>query len=596
MTIVPPEYLQHPRLINFPDNKPFGWIDVREWQDRKENQWEKGYWDHATEGGEDWRRFGEARGNVSVPAGIEVRFRINRDTAKDLSFMSELWPNDLQVLSLANSPVRDNQLHYLSHLSGLHTLNLWATSVTFCGFKYLQRLHGLKHLAYSPADIHNGGTCSEGDGLTVLRSLVNLETLYLYAGQTLTKALAFIEDLPQLRVLQLVNASSLDSAGIEQLSKISSLRRLGLPGASIQDEDLAILAKLSNLEQLDMSETDLSGSGFKYLQSIPRLNTLILHRMRQRIPEVNLYTLRHLPQLTRINYAENDLGETGLKHLACVPNLRELDLSGGSGASANLTFEGLEHLCSARHLEILKLSGTTLDENGFVHLSKLTKLRRLDLGSLEVTDRSLASLDKLDRLQVLDLWGTQVSDAGLAHLQGLVELQELHLAYTRVCGSGLIYLQGLTELRKLSLGGAVEFQVRNLTHLSHFMNLIDLCLHGQGFTNETLEFLQSLPQLQNLTLYSTRLDDAGLANLVAFRSLTTLNLSENQIDDAGLPFLAQVPSLVELDFNGTCVSDAGIGVLAQMRNLELLNLHNTQLTPKGMVLLRDLMPNCHITN
>ncbi|MEX2119465.1 MAG: hypothetical protein WD847_07710 [Pirellulales bacterium] len=73
-----------------------------------------------------------------------------------------------------------------------------------------------------------------------------------------------------------------------------------------------------------------------------------------------------------------------------------------------------------------------------------------------------------------------------------------------------------------------------------------------------------------------------------------VSLSSTQITDAGLAQLAGMPSLTTLDLNHTRVTDAGLEHLAGLKNLQSLRLDGTQVTIDGCDKLRRALPNCRI--
>ncbi|WP_421021777.1 hypothetical protein, partial [Klebsiella pneumoniae] len=61
---------------------------------------------------------GDAQGEVPVPASEKLYLKIRTDCKVNLKPLSELAPDSLFSLSLANSQIDDAQLEHIGHLSG----------------------------------------------------------------------------------------------------------------------------------------------------------------------------------------------------------------------------------------------------------------------------------------------------------------------------------------------------------------------------------------------------------------------------------------------------------------------------------------------
>ena len=99
-----------------------------------------------------------------------------------------------------------------------------------------------------------------------------------------------------------------------------------------------------------------------------------------------------------------------------------------------------------------------------------------------------------------------------------------------------------------------------------------------------------------VSMYSTKVSDAGLKDLAALRGLTTLDLSVTKVTDAGLKELAALKGLTTLNLRGTKVTDAGLKELVALKGLTTLNLaYCPQVTGAGLKELRQALPKCEIT-
>lgn len=102
---------------------------------------------------------------------------------------------------------------------------------------------------------------------------------------------------------------------------------------------------------------------------------------------------------------------------------------------------------------------------------------------------------------------------------------------------------------------------------------VDLKVYKQanGVTNGDLIILREFPDLLQLDLRNTRIDDEGLKHLACLKKLKGLDLGGTQVTDAGLVHLVTMKELRELYLDNTQVSREGLRFLIQ----ENPNLENT---------------------
>jgi hypothetical protein len=159
---------------------------------------------------------------------------------------------------------------------------------------------------------------------------------------------------------------------------------------------------------------------------------------------------------------------------------------------------------------------------------------RVDLDKKPVTDSDLRLIGILSRLTVLSLNFTSVSDDGVRHLDGLRRLRYLGLAKTRVTSDGLRYLEHMNDLDTLILQ------------------------HTAGVNDAGLPHLKGLARLELLNLGGTAIQSGGLSELAGCTNLGVLVLSDTNFGDEGLEALTRMPRLAELHLTGSKVSGKGL--------------------------------------
>jgi len=119
----------------------------------------------------------------------------------------------------------------------------------------------------------------------------------------------------------------------------------------LDDEGLACLAGLSNLEELDLSYTAAGDRGMASLAHLVQLRKLVLSRA----------GIRHLPS-GQMDFS-SVIGDEALTHLAGLTRLEYLDLS-----LTDVTDEGLVHLEPLANLRTVRHSDTRVTATGIQRL------------------------------------------------------------------------------------------------------------------------------------------------------------------------------------------------------------------------------------
>jgi len=124
----------------------------------------------------------------------------------------------------------------------------------------------------------------------------------------------------------------------------------------------------------------------------------------------------HVGRLTALEdlmLSSTNITDSGLVHVEGLTNLDSLYLDGTS-----ITDAGLAHLKGLAKLRLLALHNTRITDIGLVYLQGLNNLSHLNLSDTQITDAGLAHLKGLTSLRSLDLGhDTRVSNAGVTELK-----------------------------------------------------------------------------------------------------------------------------------------------------------------------------------
>ncbi|MBN2380660.1 hypothetical protein JXM67_12740 [candidate division WOR-3 bacterium] len=179
----------------------------------------------------------------------------------------------LRALDLAYTKISSEDLAYIESLTELRVLNLSYTNVTDEGLKHLASLNNLRSVDLESTEITD-------EGLTYLEGLEDLRSLNLFrtpagkvetlvmrgqpykVGDAGTFSLAKLGNLDELNL----HGADLTDEGLKQITKMSKLRLLDLSATKITDASVPDLSKMTNLRYLDVKGTDISVEGLNTLR------------------------------------------------------------------------------------------------------------------------------------------------------------------------------------------------------------------------------------------------------------------------------------------------------------------------------------------
>ncbi|TWU08566.1 leucine-rich repeat domain-containing protein [Stieleria varia] len=228
------------------------------------------------------QRLNELDAKVKEVAGEIVDLKINCDQMTDADYQLVARLQTLKSISFDGKSMTDQQLVLLSGLSQLESFQINGTRLTDDGYKHFAAFQNLQRLSlFHPSRDVDAFT---GAGLAHLKALPKLERL-TFAGATAGDA-AFqaVGQLTQLKEFsQWHNTES--PAAIKHLTqlpltKLKMGQRLpdwkGSRPPSLTDATLSEIARMPNLETLELQEARLTYAGLIQLKSVSSLKTLKL--------------------------------------------------------------------------------------------------------------------------------------------------------------------------------------------------------------------------------------------------------------------------------------------------------------------------------
>jgi Leucine-rich repeat (LRR) protein len=297
-------------------------------------------------------------------------------------------------------------LKHLSNLKNLHILCLGGTSINDSGLKEVFAI------------------CKE---LTHLE-LANMRRLS-------SDALQKIDQLKNLKVLDLSRTQTASDLGVRDLRSLKELRSLNLEGGSVSEAGAKDIAELKQLQFLNLNGNRmLNDAAVSELLALDNLRNLLLANTK--VTDAGLKGLGALPALNHLDLARTKISDDGLKHVASIRKLEHLDLT-----RTEITDDGLKEIAKIKTLKALHVGKMKIRDAGVKELAALTDLEELALDETEITDSCLKDLLKLP-LKHISLNDTDISDAGLKDLAKIKTLKQVSVVKCKkVTKTGLAALK-----------------------------------------------------------------------------------------------------------------------------------------------------------
>jgi beta-lactamase regulating signal transducer with metallopeptidase domain/Leucine-rich repeat (LRR) protein len=538
--------------VGFPAERPFPEAEPRDWL--------FGY--PGGFGVDNCRPLGLAQGEVRVPADKMIRLDLYPGAWKNGRVFAGLKPDDIQILSLFDAD--DSTMQDIGRLTGLEALSLlkrFKEGKDVIDGRGLRHLTGLKKLKclLLPAEIRS-------EDLVHITELPSLKYLYFRGPMITDYKMALIGKMTSLEELYLLDSEV--GLGLKHLGGLKSLRRLSLQGNKSRqlDQGMACLADLTKLEELDLELTYIGDAGLAHLKGLNKLKRLYLMKSDTTRREITDKGMAHLSGLAALEKLILPWGVTdeGLAHLSRSDSLKELVVSGdGFG------HKGLELISGMKSLRKLSIGvNKNITDADMAALARCTGLKELDLRYCPVTDAGFAQLKSLKYLKKLTIYKTKITGEGLAVLKQLPSLTELKLVSMTLGENGLAHLEGVTSLERFELASA-EFNISDdeLKHIGTLTNLkrLDILTKDarQPFTNVGFSHLSRLTGLQWLRLGgNNNITNDAFKHLAKLTALEHLILDQcEKISDAALKHLEGLTSLRFLLLDDSRVTEAGIARL-----------------------------------
>jgi hypothetical protein len=328
---------------------------------------------------------------------VEIDFLASRASTDLAAWQAVLRCANLSRLRIRAGGIRARDLARLRQLEYLELLHVEDAEINDAIVR--QWVPSLSHLQLLL--LRNTPQLSD-EGVAELARLPQLRNLALIDQQIGGEALRSLVQSTQLTALDLRMCHRLGVEDLAALTAMPMLADLKLGGYSVNDDQLAVVARLPHLRRLTVEDAAITVNGLRRLGAGPSaasLQQLVLSRCASLTDEA-CKSLEAFPALQTLSL--RDLPVTGefLQHLPMRSKWHRLSLS-----QTYLTPEAFEALKDCRQLRYLDLSRTFLDREMVDRLTDLPRLEFLDISDCGLTDEMVMSLVSPRRIKTMKVDG-----------------------------------------------------------------------------------------------------------------------------------------------------------------------------------------------
>lgn len=221
------------------------------------------------------------------------------------------------------------------------------------------------------------------------------------------------------------------------------------------------------------------------LRTLPNVFSSVDFR-RKPITDDGLKNIRHLTNLRQLNLSDTEISNQGLDQLTALKNIEALQLW-----QTNLRGP-LNALTQFPKLKYLQLHRNNLDDRSVAPIARLRSLEALNVFRCGLTGRSLQSFSKCPNLRTVDLGDNKIDDASLSNFVD-TKIRSIGLRGTPVTASAIQYLKRMPALTFISL---TESNLSRADKIS-FKKSLPRCTIGLASRRRKIpaEFFEPLPDL-----------------------------------------------------------------------------------------------------
>ena len=389
--------------------------------------------------------------------------------------------------------------------------------------------------------------------------LESLTALSLDASSGVTDAgIALLARMPQLERLD-ISGCRISDEGLRVVRDLPSLRILEARGMRITDAGASHLAGCARVERVDLSGTP-SGDGA--IRALAGNESLYDFRSGSGITDAGLALLRDIPvyrtwrggeeemPLLAPDARPNFLGLRGPFTDAGFASMRDLDglfALNVDDSRLAITGEALVHLRVLPHFSWLAFDAR---DDSMPAIAALPRLRFLMCQDTKASDRGWGSLGASRSIE--RIWGRRchgLEGDGFMALSRLPRLKGLSVSCLNVPDSALAALPDFPALEELMPMDIPDAGYRHIGRCAHIESLVLMYCRDTG--DEATSHITRMPRLRNYFVSYNRITDRTPELLSTIASLEDVTIDSCAgVTDAGIATLARLPRLRKLRVSG----------------------------------------------
>lgn len=423
-----------------------------------------------------------------------------------------------------------------------------------------------------------------------------------------------------------VNANGQMTDGVlERLSQLDHVTRLNLGGSKrVTDEGLLHLARMQQLEELDLSEYPggrLTDRGLEVLRHLRELRRFAMC-WQGGISDAGVANLSSCEKLERVNLLGSPTGDGAISALRGKRQLRHFITGrlvtdaglqmlhdfpvfkawqGGEKNYSLMTFGDAEPnflmvdgpFTDAGFAGLAGLDGvfgfglfwhvSQLTADGLRPLAELSNLGVLGCQGKLCDDTAMRHIAAIPRLRMLMAQGTVASDDGFVALS---RSHTIEYIWGRECpnlhGRGFAVLANMPALKGLAVS-CKQVDDASLAALLRFPALTWLL--PMDVPDEGFRHVGRCAQLEKLTcMYCRDTGDRATEHIVGLSRLKHYYAGQTRITDRSLEILGHMASLEEVELSAcTGISDAGLAHIAKLPRLKKVSVDASARVTRGGV-------------
>ncbi len=410
--------------------------------------------------------------------------------------------------------------------------------------------------------------CNEITRLHELPRIRRLKHLTLIADNDVS--LTPLRECRNLESIKLGDNSSIDDNSVKVLGQVRTLKSIDLSKSSVTDEGLAELAKLQDLEELNLEDCEnITGEGFGEFASPHGLKELNLRGV-SKLNDAGLAELARFKDLENLLLYQNSKVKRdgfrclssmkNLKLLSCPEtNIRDEHLKAMDGIESleaiwlpecsNISGRGLDFLTQSQGVVRIKLNECPkIDSPDFDVLAKFKNLEELYIANTRIRNDGVEKLCELKKLQTLDISGNHwLDDLAFEKLQGSSVTKLMATELPRLTNGSFVFASKMEKLNNLSVTAHNGMNGDGLKAFFDNPRLKSLGVDApEHLSLEACGFIRQIPNIEELYLRKGKLAIAQFEQLSGMQKLRKLKYevgSGSQKSEQLISVLSTFPNL-----------------------------------------------------